>query len=434
MSKSLKEIVLPVAGGTALALSAALLIANMDYGQKKIASLESKVEQVSLQAEDAAQRASQEAQTVSELRQKVAEIQVLSEQRAAAGSDMTEPALPKEGAFGLGREAMPEEVAAWDVDVLPDGRGLPEGRGDVFTGDEVFAEKCASCHGDFAEGVDNWPVLAGGFDTLGDKDPVKTVGSYWPYLSTVWDYVHRSMPFGEAQTLTADETYAIVAYILYSNDLVDDDFELSHENFAEFEMYNTDGFVIDDRPELEYSKWRTEPCMENCKPSVEITMRATFLDVTPEGGGESVMNDASAEDTPTFVANAPASNTPSDTASGTESVAVLSADIDPKLIASGQKVFRKCQACHDVGAGAKNKSGPQLNGLIGRPMGSVESFNYSKVFKTAHEEGRVWDEAALAEFLAKPKSFMKGTKMAFSGLRKEQDLDAITAYLKSVGD
>ena len=79
------------------------------------------------------------------------------------------------------------------MDVLPDGRGLPEGSGDVWTGDEVFAEYCAACHGDFAEGRDAWPVLAGGFDTLDDRDPVKTVGSYWPYLSTVWDYVHRSI-------------------------------------------------------------------------------------------------------------------------------------------------------------------------------------------------------------------------------------------------
>ena len=88
--------------------------------------------------------------------------------------------------------------------------------GDVMWGEEVFAEKCASCHGDFAEGVDNWPVLADGFDTLADEDPVKTVGSYWPHLSTAWDYIHRSMPFGAAGTLTVDETYATVAYILYS--------------------------------------------------------------------------------------------------------------------------------------------------------------------------------------------------------------------------
>ncbi|WP_422039473.1 c-type cytochrome [Roseibium sp.] len=431
MSKSLNQIVLPVAGGTALALSAALLFANMDYGQKKIGALEQRVEQVSLQAASANQRAEEEAAAVSDLKEKIAEIQAAAEERAALGSDLTEYAPEKDGKFGLGREARAEEIAAWDVDVLPDGRGLPEGRGDAYWGEEVFAEKCASCHGDFAEGVDNWPVLAGGFDTLGDKDPVKTVGSYWPYLSTVWDYVHRSMPFGEAQTLTADETYAIVAYILYSNDLVDDDFELSHENFAEFEMYNTDGFVIDDRPALEYTKWRAEPCMENCKPSVEITMRATFLDVTPEDGGESIMNHASADDTPTFVATAAPSE---ETATGAASPAAVSASLDPALVASGEKVFKKCSACHAVGAGAKNKSGPHLNALIGRQMGSVEGFRYSKVFVAAQEEGKVWDEAALAEFLAKPRSYMKGTKMAFSGLKKQDDLDAITAYLKSVGE
>lgn len=431
MSKSLNQIVLPVAGGTALALSAALLFANMDYGQKKIGALEQRVEQVSLQAETANQRAEEEAAAVSDLKEKIAEIQAAAEERAALGGDLTEYAPENDGKFGLGREARTEEIAAWDVDVLPDGRGLPEGRGDAYWGEEVFAEKCASCHGDFAEGVDNWPVLAGGFDTLGDKDPVKTVGSYWPYLSTVWDYVHRSMPFGEAQTLTADETYAIVAYILYSNDLVDDDFELSHENFAEFEMYNRDGFVIDDRPALEYATWRAEPCMENCKPSVEITMRATFLDVTPEDGGESVMNHATADDTPTFVATAAPSE---ETATGVTSSATASPSLDPALVASGEKVFKKCSACHAVGAGAKNKSGPHLNALIGRQMGSVDGFKYSKVFVAAQEEGKVWDEEALAEFLAKPRSYMKGTKMAFSGLKKQDDLDAITAYLKSVGE
>ncbi|MGB2434126.1 MAG: c-type cytochrome, partial [Paracoccaceae bacterium] len=184
--------------------------------------------------------------------------------------------------LGLGRAALPEEIAAWDVDIRPNGAGLPAGSGDVLYGEEVFVDKCASCHGDFAEGVDNWPVLAGGFDTLGDKDPVKTVGSYWPYLSTVWDYVNRSMPFGEAQSLSADEVYAIVAYMLYSNDLVDEDFVLSDTNFAEFEMHNAHGFVIDDRPETEYAIWRAEPCMQDCKDRVEITMRASILDVTPE--------------------------------------------------------------------------------------------------------------------------------------------------------
>jgi len=184
--------------------------------------------------------------------------------------------------LGLGRAALPEEIAAWTVEVFPDGTNLPEGSGSVADGEELFSEKCAICHGEFAEGVDNWPKLAGGDGTLADKDPLKTVGSYWPYLSTVWDYAHRSMPFGNAGTLTVDETYAIVAYIIYSNDLVDEDFVLSKENFLSVEMPNAGGFIVDDRPEVEYPEFSKEACMENCKDKVEITKRATVLDVTPD--------------------------------------------------------------------------------------------------------------------------------------------------------
>ena len=152
----------------------------------------------------------------------------------------------------------------------------------------------------------------------------------------------------------------------------------------------TQGFVVDDRPDLEYSAWRTEPCMENCKDSVEITMRATFLDVTPEDGGESVMNDATTGDTPTFSATSIASNASTD-------ASFAGGAHDPALIEAGEKVFRKCKACHAVGDGAKNKSGPHLNALLGRTMGSVDGFGYSNGFKVALEAGRVWDETALAE-------------------------------------
>ena len=196
------------------------------------------------------------------------------------------------GELGLGRPATQEEVTAWDIDIRPDGTGLPEGSGDVFTGEEVFAEKCAICHGDFGEGVDRWPVLAGGFDTLRSERPVKTIGSYWPYLSTVWDYVHRAMPFGEAQSLTDDEVYAITAYLLYVNDLVDDDFELSHKNFADVRLPNEENFFMDDRAQSSLFGPR-EVCMSDCKTAVEITMRARVLDVTPES--ESAEQPAAAE-------------------------------------------------------------------------------------------------------------------------------------------
>ena len=178
----------------------------------------------------------------------------------------------------------------------PDGLGLPDGEGNVETGEELFADYCASCHGDFAEGVDNWPKLAGGMDTLNHEDPLKTVGSYWPYLSTAWDYVHRSMPFGSAQILDADQTYALVAYILYSNDLVEDDFVLNKDSFATVQMPNADGFIVDDRETTELAKFSEEPCMENCKDSVEITKRAAILDVTPGGADDADNPDAPAMD------------------------------------------------------------------------------------------------------------------------------------------
>ena len=185
--------------------------------------------------------------------------------------------------LGLVRKALDEEITAWDLDIAPDGTGLPVGSGSVSYGEEIFSEQCGACHGDFAEGVDRWPELAGGEGTLADDDPLKTVGSYWPYLSTAWDYIHRSMPFGYAQSLSDDDVYAMLAYILYSNDIIDDeDFVLSNENFLDVEMPNAEGFIIDDRDMTEYPVFSQDPCMEDCKVNVEVTMRARVLDVTPE--------------------------------------------------------------------------------------------------------------------------------------------------------
>ncbi|MDF1803130.1 c-type cytochrome [Thalassovita sp.] len=329
------------------------------------------------------------------------------------------------GKFGLGRPALPEEVAAWDLDVSPDGTGLPVGSGDALTGEEVFADNCAICHGDFAEGVDNWPKLAGGDGTLADKDPLKTVGSYWPYLSTTFDYVRRSMPFGAAQTMSDDDVYAIVAYILYSNDIVDEEFVLSNENFLDVKMPNADGFIVDDREESEKHFW-TEPCMENCKEGeVKITMRAAVLDVTPEEEGA---EEAKAEMAPA------AEETPVvEEAKVEEPVAEepAVAALDPELVKAGKKVFKKCKACHQVGEGAKNKTGPELNAVMGRTLGGIDGFKYSKTMKAMGEEGTVWNEETLAEFLTKPKKYVKKTKMSFAGLKKEKDILAVTEYLKS---
>ena len=190
--------------------------------------------------------------------------------------------------YGLGRIAEAEEIAAWDIDVRPDGLGLPEGRGTVADGMTIYDENCAVCHGDFGEAIGRWPVLAGGHGTLQNERPEKTVGSYWPYLSTVYDYVRRAMPFGDARSLSDDDVYALTAYILYLNDVVtDEDFELSKENLASVRLPNEDNFVPDDRASEPHYADRAEPCMSDCRPGkAEITMHAAILDVTPEDTGD----------------------------------------------------------------------------------------------------------------------------------------------------
>ncbi len=150
-------------------------------------------------------------------------------------------------------------------------------------GKTLFTDNCAVCHGDFGEGVGRWPVLAGGQDTLTEERPEKTIGSYWPYLSTVYDYVRRAMPYGNARSLSDDDVYALTAYLLYLNDIVEDeDFELSKDNFLEIRLPNEENFIADDRAEEPHYAAKAEPCMSDCKDSaVEITMRARILDVTP---------------------------------------------------------------------------------------------------------------------------------------------------------
>ncbi|MDX5381402.1 MAG: c-type cytochrome [Rhodobacterales bacterium] len=350
--------------------------------------------------------------------------------------------MPSDGPMGIGRVALPEEVAAWDVDVRPDGQGLPVGSGNVSDGDDLFQDYCAVCHGVFAEGVDNWPKLAGGDGTLDHDDPLKTVGSYWPYLSTVWDYVHRSMPFGNAQSLTPDEVYAITAYILYSNDLVDDDFVLSNENFTEVTLPNVDGFFVDDRDTVELPVFSQEPCMENCKETVEITMRATVLDVTPdqtaareafqaEEAAEAAAEAAEAAEETAPATEDTAAAAPAETAAQTEAAAPASGGLDMELVAAGEKVFKKCAACHQVGEGAQNKTGPHLNDVMGRPLGGLEGFNYSKTMAEMGASGTVWTPETMAEFLTKPRDYVKGTKMSFAGLKKDDEIAAINEYLKS---
>ena len=185
--------------------------------------------------------------------------------------------------YNIGRAPTAEEIRGWDIDVRPDGQGLPEGRGTVAQGEKLFMDNCATCHGEFGEGAGRWPVLAGGKGSLTSDNPVKTVGSYWPYASTVFDYLRHAMPYGNAGSLKIDEYYALVAYVLFLNDIItDQNFELSNRNFTTIKMPNEAGFFVDDRPAREKAFWQKDPCMKDCIAPVKITGRATAIDVTPE--------------------------------------------------------------------------------------------------------------------------------------------------------
>jgi cytochrome c len=182
---------------------------------------------------------------------------------------------------GIGRDASAHEIAGWDIDVRPDGQGLPPGRGSVKDGEAVYMSRCAACHGEFGEGAGRWPMIAGGRGSLASSDPNRTVGSYFPHASSVFDYVRHAMPFGDAQSLKTDELYAVVAYVLYLNDVVDESFVLTPDSFRQVKLPNAAGFFDDDRETSERGFWNSRPCMSNCKPAAKILNRARALDVTP---------------------------------------------------------------------------------------------------------------------------------------------------------
>lgn len=144
---------------------------------------------------------------------------------------------------GLGREATPEEVAAADISIRPDGATLPPGSGSVAAGAEVFETKCAACHGDMGAGGEGMVQLTGGIGTLTSERPVKTVASFWPHPTTIFDYVRRAMPLAEPQSLTNEEVYAVTAYILSIDGIVASDAVLDAASLPQVRMPNADGFV-----------------------------------------------------------------------------------------------------------------------------------------------------------------------------------------------
>jgi cytochrome c len=151
--------------------------------------------------------------------------------------------------YAVGKPATPEEIRDLGIAVAPDGGGLPEGSGTVAGGREVFVAHCARCHGPEGEG-DVGARLVGGQGTLRTPRPIKTVGSFWPYATTLWDYINRAMPFDQPGLLKPPDVYAVAAYILRLNGIIREDEVMDAASLPKVKMPNRDGFVSDPRPDV----------------------------------------------------------------------------------------------------------------------------------------------------------------------------------------
>lgn len=188
------------------------------------------------------------------------------------------PPLPKP--LGLGTDATPEQIAGWDIAIRPDGSNLPPGRGSVKDGEELYLAHCASCHGDFGEGLDRWPALMGGKGSLNTDTPKRTVGSYWPSAPIVFDYIRRAMPYQAPQSLSIDEYYAITAYVLYLNELIPEDAVMDAKTLAAVRMPNRDGFIFEERPDTP-----DVACMTNCRQNKTVTVLIDSRQFVEPGSG-----------------------------------------------------------------------------------------------------------------------------------------------------
>jgi len=162
----------------------------------------------------------------------------------ALASAMGAVAADPPAALGIGRPASVHDIARIDITVLPDGTGLPPGRGTTKQGASIYAAKCAACHGDKGQGIGDFPALVGGIGTLASKEPLLTVGSYWPTATTVFDYIRRAMPYQSAGELSDDEVYALTAWLLSANGIIEESDAMDRARLPLVRMPNRDGFVV----------------------------------------------------------------------------------------------------------------------------------------------------------------------------------------------
>lgn len=189
----------------------------------------------------------------------------------------------KPGYYGYGTAPTPAQVVGWAIGVRPDGQGLPPGSGSVSKGADIYADQCAACHGTFGEGEGRYPKLAGGEGTLRAERPEPTVGRYWPFATTLFDYINRAMPFPSPHALPADDVYAITAYVLNINNIVGNDFVADLNSLPKVKMPNRDSFIWNDpRPDTS-----AKECMKNCADPKKIKIESTAegKDLTPRTTG-----------------------------------------------------------------------------------------------------------------------------------------------------
>ena len=143
----------------------------------------------------------------------------------------------------FGQPVTPADIAPWDISIGPDGAGLPAGRGSAKQGEAVYAAKCQACHGEKGAGRPNDALVGGAGTIVSDGPAVKTVGSYWPYATTLFDYIRRAMPWNETKSLSNDELYAVSAYILHLNGVIGADDVIDAQSLPKLKMPNRDGFI-----------------------------------------------------------------------------------------------------------------------------------------------------------------------------------------------
>jgi cytochrome c len=160
--------------------------------------------------------------------------------------------------YGIGRAPAEAEIQAWDISIAPDGTGLPAGQGSVEEGAKVYQTRCQECHGAEAKGADEGP-LVGGHDTLATDKPLKTATGYWPYATILFDYTRRAMPFKDPGTLTGNQVYAVVAYLLSLDGIIEKDAVMNAETLPKVEMPNRNGFIRDPRPGVATTGAATKP-------------------------------------------------------------------------------------------------------------------------------------------------------------------------------